>query len=74
LAPPERFLQVDPELETRLPEEIMRWLPIVAVVLVVLWVAAKALGWVLGAALHLFWIAALVLFALWIFGKVRRRV
>ena len=52
----------------------MHWLPILAVVLVVLWVAAKALGWVLGAALHLLWIAALVLFALWIVGKVRRRV
>ena len=52
----------------------MNWLLILAIVLVVLWVAAEALGWVLGAALHLLWIAALVLFALWLFGKIRRRV
>lgn len=52
----------------------MNWLAILAVVLVVLWIAAKALGWVLGAALHLLWIAALVLLAVWLVGKIRRRV
>lgn len=52
----------------------MNWLLILAVVLIVLWVAAEALGWILGAALHLLWIVALVLFAIWLFQKVRRRV
>lgn len=52
----------------------MNWLLILAVVLVVLWLAAEVLGWVLGAALHLLWIAALVLFVVWLVGKVRRRV
>lgn len=52
----------------------MNWLIWLAVVLVVLWVLAQALGWVLGAALHLLWIVALVLFAVWLFQKVRTRV
>jgi hypothetical protein len=52
----------------------MNWLLLLAIVLVVLWVAAEVLGWVLGAALHLLWIAALVLFAIWLVQKVRTRV
>ncbi|HEV2147487.1 MAG TPA: hypothetical protein VGR37_08790 [Longimicrobiaceae bacterium] len=52
----------------------MNWLLIFAIALVVLWVAAEVLGWVLGAALHLLWIAALVLLAVWVVGKIRRRV
>ena len=52
----------------------MNWLLPLAVVLVVLWVAAELLGWVLGAALHLLWIAALVLVAVWLVQQVRRRV
>lgn len=52
----------------------MNWLLILAVVLIVLWVAAEVLGWVIGAALHLLWILALVLAAIWLFQKIRRRV
>lgn len=52
----------------------MNWLLLLAIVLVVLWVAAEVLGWVIGAALHLLWIVALVLFAIWLFQKVRARV
>jgi len=52
----------------------MNWMLFLAVALVVLWVLARILGWVLGAALNLLWIAALVLLALWVVGKVRRRV
>ena len=52
----------------------MNWLLTLAIILVVLWILAEALGWVLGAALNLLWIAALVLLAIWLFGKVRRRV
>lgn len=51
----------------------MNWLLGLAIVLVILWVLAEVLGWVLGAALHLLWIAAIVLFALWLLGKVRGR-
>lgn len=49
----------------------MNWLLWVAVALVVLWILAEVLGWVLGALLHLLWIGALVLFALWLFRKLR---
>ena len=49
----------------------MNWLVILAVLLIVLWVAAEVLGWVLGAALHLLWIVALVLIAIWLFQKMR---
>lgn len=51
----------------------MNWLLTLAIVLVVLWILAEVLGWVLGAALHLLWIAAIVLFAIWLFNKVRAR-
>jgi len=51
----------------------MSWLLWVAIILVVLWVLAEVLGFVLGAALHLLWIAAIVLFVLWLFRKIRGR-
>ena len=51
----------------------MNWLLWLAIILVVLWVLAEVLGFVLGAALHLLWIAAIVLFVLWLFRKVRGR-
>jgi len=49
----------------------MNGLLVLAIVLVALWVLAQALGWVMGAVLHLFWIVALVLVAIWFFRKVR---
>lgn len=49
----------------------MNWLLLLAIALVGLWVAAEVLGFVLGAALHLLWITAVVLFAIWIVQKVR---
>lgn len=52
----------------------MNWLLPVAVLLLVLWVAARLLGWVIGAAFHLIWVIALVMIAIWLFQKVRRRV
>ena len=52
----------------------MNWLVTLAVILVILWILAEVLGWVVGAALNLLWIAALVLLALWLFRKVRTRV
>ena len=52
----------------------MNWLLWLAIALVVLWVVAEALGWVLGVLLHLLWIGALVLVAVWLFRKLRRKV
>ena len=49
----------------------MNWLLTIAIVLVVLWILAEVLGFVLGAMLHLLWIAALVLFVFWVIGKLR---
>lgn len=51
----------------------MNWLLTLAIVLVVLWILAEVLGWVLGAALHLLWIAAIVLFVIWLFNRVRAK-
>lgn len=51
----------------------MNWLLLLAIVLLVLWVAAEVLGWVIGAALNLLWIAALVLLAVWLFGWLKSR-
>lgn len=52
----------------------MNWLAILAVILLALWILAEVLGWVIGAALNLLWIAALVLFAIWVFQKFRAHV
>ena len=49
----------------------MNGLLMIAAVLLVLWVLAELLGFVLGAALHLLWIAALVLIVVWAFQKFR---
>lgn len=49
----------------------MNWLLTLAIVLVVLWILAEVLGWVLGVALHLLWIAAIVLFVIWLFNRLR---
>lgn len=50
----------------------MKWLPTVALLLIVLWAAARAFGWVLGAALNLLWIAAVLLFLVWALQALRR--
>lgn len=46
----------------------------IATALIVLWLLAEVLGFVIGAALHLLWIAALGLLALWLFQKMRVRM
>jgi len=48
----------------------MSWLLFLAVALLVLWVLAQVFGWVLGAALHLLWILALVLLVIWFVQRV----
>lgn len=52
----------------------MNLLLFLAIALIVLWVAAEVLGFVLGAVLHLLWIAAIILFVIWAVQKVRARV
>ena len=47
----------------------MNWMPIFAIALIILWIGARLLGFVLGAALNLLWIAAILLFAVWIFQR-----
>ena len=50
--------------------QTLLWL---AGLLIVLWIAAQVLGFVLGAALHLLWIGALVLFAIWLVRRFTGR-
>jgi hypothetical protein len=52
-------------------EDDMGLLPILAIVLLVLWVAAEGVGFVLGAALNLLWILAVVLLVVWAFQRFR---
>lgn len=52
------------------PMQTLLWL---AGLLIVLWIAAQVLGFVLGAALHLLWIGALVLFAIWLVRRFTGR-
>jgi len=49
----------------------MNWMLLLAIALVVFWIVARALGWVLGLALHLFWIAAVVLLIIWMIQKFK---
>lgn len=48
----------------------MNLLLVLAVVLLGLWVVAEMLGFVIGAALHLLWIAAVVLFVIWLVQRI----
>jgi len=48
----------------------MNFLPLLAIGLLILWVLARVFGWVLGAALNLFWIIALVLLVVWVAARI----
>jgi hypothetical protein len=54
----------------------MRSLLYVAILLIVIWVIARVVGWAAGMLLNLLWIVALVLLVIWLFGLIsgRRRV
>lgn len=54
----------------------MRALLPIAILLVVIWVVARVVGFVAGAMLNLLWIVALVLLVIWLIGLVtgRRRI
>ncbi|CAN5549245.1 hypothetical protein BH24GEM3_BH24GEM3_22760 [soil metagenome] len=54
----------------------MRALLPIAILLVVIWVIARVVGFVAGAMLNLLWIIALVLLVIWLIGLVtgRRRI
>ncbi|CAN5719964.1 hypothetical protein BH23GEM8_BH23GEM8_12120 [soil metagenome] len=41
-----------------------------AILLVVIWVVARVVGFVAGALLHLLWIVAIVLVIIWLVRKV----
>ncbi|MEO7099367.1 MAG: hypothetical protein ABI162_08390 [Luteolibacter sp.] len=43
----------------------------VAIFLLILWVVLKLILMVTGGFLHLLWIAAVVLFVLWLLGRLR---
>jgi hypothetical protein len=44
----------------------------IAVLLVIIWVVALVVVKVTGAILHLLWIIAVILFVIWLIGKMRR--
>ncbi len=54
----------------------MRALLPIAILLVVIWVVARVVGFVAGAMLNLLWIVALVLLVIWLIGLItgRRRI
>ena len=51
----------------------MRALLPIAILLVVVWIVARVVGFVAGALLHLLWIVALILLAIWVFNRVTGR-
>jgi hypothetical protein len=57
-------------------ERAMHFLLWIAILLIVLWVVARVVGFVAGALLNVLWIVALVLLVIWLFSLVtgRRRV
>lgn len=42
----------------------------IAILLVVIWVVARVVGWVAGALLNLLWIFAVILFIIWLVRKI----
>lgn len=46
------------------------YLVLAAVVLIAIWVLASVTKFVVGAVLHLFWVLALILLAVWAFRKI----
>lgn len=42
----------------------------IAIVLLLIWVVASVTKFVVGAVLHLFWVLALILLAVWVFRKI----
>jgi hypothetical protein len=42
----------------------------IAVVLVVIWVVARVVGFVAGALLNLLWVVAIILFVVWLVRKI----
>lgn len=49
----------------------MNFLPLLAIVLLVVWVMARVVFAITGFFLHLLWILAIIMFVLWLIGKVR---
>ena len=42
----------------------------IAGILIALWIAARVIGFLAGALLHLLWIGAIILAVFWLIGKV----
>ena len=49
----------------------MNFLVALAALLLVVWIVLKLTLAITGALLHLLWIAAVVMFAIWLIGKLR---
>ena len=50
----------------------MNFLPLVAILLLIIWVVARLVLAVTGFFLHLLWIGALLLFVLWLIRKIMK--
>lgn len=48
----------------------MNKLPLIAIVLIVVWVVAATTKFVVGAVLHLFWVLAVILLLVWAVRKI----
>ena len=51
----------------------MRALLGIAILLIVIWIIARVVGFLAGALLNLLWIIALVLFVIWLIGLITGR-
>ena len=50
----------------------MNFIPLLAILLLVIWVVARVVLAVTGLFLHLLWVMAIVLFAIWLLRKIMR--
>lgn len=59
-------------LQLRYKGNTMNFLPLLAILLLIIWVVARVVLAVTGFFLHLLWIMAIVLFAIWLLRKIMR--
>jgi hypothetical protein len=46
----------------------------IAILLAIVWVVARVVGWVAGALFNVLIIVAVIMFVVWLFGRITRRV
>ena len=58
--------------QLRYKGKLMNFLPVLAILLLIIWIVARVVLAVTGFFLHLLWVMAIVLFVIWLIRKILR--